>query len=1066
MARSKALAADPSLLNALKWRGIGPPRGGRVVAVAGDPSDPMTFYFGACAGGVWKTVDAGVYWRCVSDGFLTSATIGALAVAPSDPNVIYAGTGETTIRIDVSYGDGVYRSTDAGRTWQHLGLADTRHIGRICVHPQDPDLVYVAALGDAFGSNEARGVYRSKDGGRTWKKVLYRNADAGAVDLSMDPTNPRILYAGCWNARRSFWHLNSGGPGSGLWRSMDGGDTWEELSGRGGLPGGLLGKHGVSASAARAGRVYALVEAEGDKTGMWRSDDFGANWVQVSSHRDLMHRPWYYTHVFADPGHADTVYVTNLQMWKSTDGGVSYSEVTTPHGDNHDLWIDPRNPRRMIEGNDGGACVSFNGGATWSSIYNQKTAQFYRIDVDNQYPYRVYGTQQDNTSISVPSASEWGSITIGDCTYPGTGESGFIVVHPEDANIVYCGAVGSSPGGAGALQRYDHRTRQIRLVNVWPEKSRGVPPRELKYRFAWTFPLVFSPHDPKTLYAGGNRVFRTRDEGANWEAISPDLSLNDPTRQGHSGGPLTHDTAGAEVHATCACVTPSAHREAEIWASTDDGLVHVTRDGGSSWKKVTPKGLPELAYVGCVEISAHDADTVYVSATRYKLADYQPYLFRTTNGGRTWQSITGDLPKGEITRVVRADPVRPGLLFVGTETGIFYTLDDGAHWTRMGGGLPVAPVYDLKIKHGDLIAATHGRSFWILDDLSALRQLRDDTRAIQLVTPRETVRTKLTWSAGSGYGKSGISYGPAFGISGGSEMVTKADGSSSRQFLDVGEGAPNGAILHWWLPEGFTGAVRLTILDAKGQVVRVLASDDKALAAGRRPGTRAGLNRYVWDLRHTGPVRQDPSLNDRRNKPLSDDKEELHGPLVAPGRYTVVLEAGKQRLEAGLTVVKDPRVKTSQRAFEQQQALLLELSAKWSALNTGVNQLRAARRSLRALLARLAPAQGAQAALAARAQAMVDTLGSIESVLVDPKRESVRDVLRHQAGMDDQLADMVSVVAIADEAPTTPAREVSREAMAQVDAQLARLAQCCGPELEALNAALREAGVEVVAAGA
>ena len=1059
MARTKALAADPSLLNALKWRGIGPPRGGRVVAVAGDPRDPMTFYFGACAGGVWKTVDGGVYWRCVSDGFLTSATIGALAVAPSDPNVIYAGTGETTIRIDVSYGDGVYRSTDAGRTWQHLGLAATHHIGRICVHPQDPDLVYVAALGDAFGPNEERGVYRSKDGGRTWKKVLYRNADAGAVDLSMDPTNPRILYAGFWNARRSFWHLHSGGPGSGLWRSVDGGDTWEELSGRGGLPGGLLGKHGVSASAARAGRVYALVEAEGDKTGMWRSDDFGANWVQVSSHRDLMHRPWYYTHVFADPGHADTVYVTNLQMWKSTDGGVSYSEVTTPHGDNHDLWIDPANPKRMIEGNDGGACVSFNGGATWSSIYNQKTAQFYRIDVDNQYPYRVYGTQQDNTSISVPSASEWGSITLGDCTYPGTGESGFIVVHPEDPNIVYCGAVGSSPGGAGALQRYDHRTRQIRLVNVWPEKSRGVPPRELKYRFAWTFPLVFSPHDPKTLYAGGNRVFRTRDEGTNWEAISPDLSLNDPARQGHSGGPLTHDTAGAEVHATCACVAPSPHREAEIWASTDDGLVHVTRDGGGTWKNVTPKGLPELAYVGCVEISAHAADTVYVSATRYKLADYKPYLYRTTNSGRSWQSITGNLPEGEITRVLRADPVRPGLLFVGTETGIFYTLDDGAHWTRMGGGLPVAPVYDLKIKHGDLVAATHGRSFWILDDLSALRQLKDDTRTVQLVTPRETVRTKLTWSAGSGYGKSGISYGPAFGINGGSEMVTKPDGSASRQFLDVGEGVPNGAILHWWLPEGFDAAVRLTILDAKGHVVRVLASDDKALAPGRRPGTRTGLNRYVWDLRHTGPVRQDASLAERRNKPLSDDKEELHGPLVAPGRYTVVLEAGTQRLEAGLTVVKDPRVKTSQRAFEQQQALLLELSAKWSALNTGVNQLRALRRALRALLTRLAPTH---ASLATRAQALVDTLGEIESVLVDPKRESVRDVLRHQAGLDDQLADMVSVVAIADEAPTTPAREVSREAMSQVDAQLARLAQCCGAELAALNAALREAGVEVV----
>ncbi|MFM7533540.1 MAG: WD40/YVTN/BNR-like repeat-containing protein [Rubrivivax sp.] len=1064
MARSKALATDPSLLHALKWRGIGPPRGGRVVAVAGDPSDPMTFYFGACAGGVWKTVDGGVYWRCVSDGFLTSATIGALAVAPSDPNVIYAGTGETTIRIDVSYGDGVYRSTDAGRSWQHLGLAETRHIGRICVHPQDPNLVYVAALGDAFGPNEARGVYRSQDGGRTWKKVLYRNADAGAVDISMDPTNPRILYAGCWNARRSFWHLNSGGTGSGLWRSMDGGDTWEELSGRGGLPGGLLGKHGVSASAARAGRVYALVEAEGEKTGMWRSDDHGTNWVQVSSHRDLMHRPWYYTHVFADPGHADTVYVTNLQMWKSTDGGVSYTEVTTPHGDNHDLWIDPRNPRRMIEGNDGGACVSFNAGATWSSIYNQKTAQFYRIDVDNQYPYRVYGTQQDNTSISVPSASEWGSITLGDCTYPGTGESGFIVVHPEDSNIVYCGAVGSSPGGAGALQRYDHRTRQIRLINVWPEKSRGVPPRELKYRFAWTCPLVFSPHDPKTLYAGGNRVFRTRDEGANWEAISPDLSLNDPSRQGHSGGPLTHDTAGAEVHATCACVVPSAHREAEIWASTDDGLVHVTRNGGGSWKNVTPKAMPALAYVGCVELSAHDADTVYVSATRYKLADYQPYLFRTTNGGRSWQSITGDLPKGEITRVVRADPVRPGLLFVGTETGIFCSLDDGAHWTRMGGGLPVAPVYDLKIKHGDLVAATHGRSFWILDDLSALRQLREDARAVQLVTPRETVRTKLTWSAGSGYGKAGISYGPAFGISGGSEPVTAADGSTRRQFLDVGEGAPTGALLWWWLPAGFSGAVRLTVLDAKGQVVRTLASDDPALANGRRPGTRAGLNRYVWDLRHTGPTRQDPALSDRRNTPLADDKEELNGPLVAPGRYTLVLEAGRERLEAPLVVVKDPRVKTSQRAFEQQLALLRQLHEKWSALNDGVNRLRRLRGQLRALQPRLQGA--AHQAVAAQARALVQRLDAIESVMVDPLRESVRDVLRHQAGLDDQLADLVSVVAIADEAPTTPALEVSREAMAHVDEQLGQLQACCGPDLAALNAALRASGVEVVAAAA
>ena len=1057
-----ASAASPAF-DALKWRCIGPPRGGRVVAVAGDPKDAMTFYFGACAGGVWKTTDGGVYWRNVSDGFLTSATIGALAVAPSDPNVVYAGTGETTIRIDVSYGDGVYRSTDAGRTWQHLGLKETRHIGRICVHPQDPDLVYVAALGDAFGANPERGVYRSRNGGKTWEKVLDRGPDAGAVDLSMDPFNPRILYAGCWAARRSFWNLHSGGPGSGLWRSIDGGDTWQELSGRGGLPGGLLGKHGVSASGARAGRVWALVEAEGEATGLYRSDDHGERWTQVSTHRDLMHRPWYYTHVFADTGHADTVYITNLQMWKSTDGGVSFSEVTTPHGDNHDLWIDPKNPQRMVQGNDGGACVSFNAGQTWSSIYNQLTAQFYRLDVDNQYPYRVYGTQQDNTSISVPSASEWGAITLGDCTYPGTGESGFIAVHPTDPDIVYCGAVGSSPGGAGALQRYDHRTRQIRLVNVWPETSRGIAPRDLKYRFAWTYPLVFAPGDPKTLYAGGNRVFRTRNEGASWECISPDLSLNDPARQGHSGGPLTHDTAGAEVHATCACLALSTHRAGEIWASTDDGLVHVTRDDGATWANVTPRGrgvrMPELAYVGCVEISAHDADTVYVSATRYKLADYKPYLFRTRDGGKTWQSINGNLPEGEITRVIRADPVRPGLLFVGTETGIFFSRDDGVHWQRMPGGLPVAPVYDLKLKGSDLVAATHGRSFWVLDDIEPMRQLEGARSTVQLVTPRDTVRARLSWSAGSGFAKKGVSYGPAFGIGGGTETMVGPDGKPGRRFLEVGENPPNGALVYYQLPEGFTGPVKLSFLDEAGREVQAVASDDTTLANGKKPSTQPGLNRYVWDLRQRGPVKLDPALITRRNKPLAEDSEDISGPAVAPGRYRVVLEAAGQRLEAGFAVVKDPRVKTPQRAFEQQSALLRQLYDHWSRLNQGVNRIRLLRRQLRELERRLG---AGDQALAERGKSMVLALGAIEGVLVDVHRESSRDVLRHRAGLNDTLSDLISVVSIADEPPTQQAREVSAEAMAKVNAELARLDALVGGEIAALDAALRQAGIEVV----
>src|SRR5215469_2920379 len=655
-------------LDAMKWRCIGPPRGGRVVAVAGDCSNPMVAYFGACAGGIWKTIDGGAYWRCVSDGFMGSAAVGAIAVARSDSNVIYAGTGETTIRIDVSYGDGVYKSIDAGRTWTNVGLKASKHIGRIQIHPHNPDIAYVAALGDIFGPHEERGVFRTKDGGKSWEKVLFRNLDTGAVDLSLDPENPRVVFATMWQTRRNFWNLSSGGPGSGLFRSMDGGDTWEEITRAPGLPDGPLGKLGVSVSPAKSGRVWALIEAVGEKTGLYRSEDYGHRWFLVSSNRDLMHRPWYYTHVFADTRDGDTVYVTNLGMWKSVDGGVSFSEINTPHGDNHDLWIDPVDHRRMVEGNDGGACCTANGGMTWSSIYNQPTAQLYRIDTDDRYPYRVYGTQQDNTAIAVPSASLWGAITLGDYAYPGTGESGFIVVNPADNNLVYCGAIGSSPGGSGALQRYDYRTGQFTLVNVWPEESTGVAPKDLKYRFAWTFPLAFSPHDANVLYAGGNHVFRTRDEGVTWEEISPDLSLDDIARQGHSGGDITHESAGAEVHATCASLAPSPHRRGEIWASTDDGLVHVTRDDGKSWQNVTPAGMPELAYVGCVEISPHDADTIYVAATRYKLADYKSYLFRSTDGGRSFEPINGDFPVGEITRVVRADPVRRGLLFVGTET--------------------------------------------------------------------------------------------------------------------------------------------------------------------------------------------------------------------------------------------------------------------------------------------------------------------------------------------------------------------------------------------------------------
>ncbi|MER8543183.1 hypothetical protein NKH17_27935 [Mesorhizobium sp. M1334] len=1053
---------DPRGLAALKWRCIGPTRGGRVVAVAGDPIHPMVFYFGACAGGVWKTTDGGVYWRCISDGYFASASVGALEVARSDPNVIYAGMGETTIRGDVSYGDGVYRSSDAGGSWTHLGLKETRHIGKICIHPQDPELVFVAALGDVFGPNEERGLFRSKDGGKNWQKILYRGPDAGAVDISMDSKNPRILFATTWQTRRNFWSLNSGGPGSGLFRSFDGGDSWEELSGRNGLPSGLLGKIGVSVSEAQSGRVYALIEAEGDKIGLYRTDDYGDQWIQVSQNRDLMHRPFYYAHVFADPGQPETVYVNNLQMWKSSDGGLSFTEVTTPHDDNHALWIDPADPKRMIQGNDGGACVTFNGGETWSTIYNQPTAQFYRIDVDDQYPYRVYATQQDNTAISVPSASEWGVIPLSDCTYPGTGESGFIAVNPENPNIVYCGAVGSSPGSTSSLQRYDHRTRQIRVVNVWPEYTVSMAPKDMRYRFGWTFPISFSPHDPNMIYAGGNRVFRSIDEGSSWTVISPDLSLNDPARQDYSGGGLTSDNSGAEVHATCASLVESRHRKGEIWASTDDGLVQVTRNEGVLWSNVTPTDMPELAYVGSLEISPHDADTVYVAATRYKLCDYRPYLFRTKDGGKTWRSISGDFPIGEITRVLRADPVRPGLLFVGTETGVFFSLDDGARWSRMVGGLTVVPVYDLKIKGSDLIAGTHGRSFWILDDITPLRELAADQKDVKLIKPRPTVRTKLALAAGQGFSKVGISKAgigyQTWGIGAATEVMELEDGQIARRCLDCGENPPDGAIVYYWLPSDAEQPVKLTFQNADGSVIANFSSDDKDLPPHAKPGTKAGLNRFLWDLRYPGPTKLDRSLEIRKYKPLAADSDDPSGPAIVPGSYKVQLQTGGVDETVSFSVVKDPRITTTEKEFTEQSALLQELFGRLSALNQTVNHIRSIKRQTTDVHKRL----GDSTPLRERAQALVGQLEAIEGALIDIKQETPRDQERNPPGLKDKLVDLISVVAVADEAPTLPARQVADEIMSKVEEEIQKFGVLVDDEAAALNVALRSAGVEPI----
>ena len=1089
------LQSYPSQLQALKWRCIGPPRGGRVGAVAGHPTAPMVFYFGACAGGVWKTTNGGTYWENISDGFFNSAAIGAIAVAESDPNVIYAGTGETTIRIDVSYGDGIYKSTDGGDTWTHAGLKETRHIGKIRIHPQNPDLVYVAALGHAFGANSERGVFRSKDGGKNWEKVLFRSEKAGAVDLSMDPNNPRVLYAVIWETYRNFWELSSGGPDSGLYKSIDGGDTWTELTDNPGIPKGIKGKIGVAVSPPKPNRVWAIIEAE--KGGLCRSDDGGQTWELLTDNRDLWHRPWYYCHIYADPQDPDTVYILNLKMWKSTDGGHTFTEITTPHGDNHDLWIDPCNPQRMVEGNDGGACVSFNGGEIWSTIYNQLTAQFYRVAVDNQFPYRVYATQQDNSSISVPSASEYGGISWNDCYPAGTGESGHIAVHPEDANIVYIGAVGSSPGGGGALQRYDHRTRQIRLVTVWPEAYFGWGVKDLKYRFNWTFPIAFSPHDPTVLYTAGNLVFRSTDEGSSWEAISPDLTRNDVTKLGPSGGPITKDCSGAEHYATVYTFVESPHEPGLFWAGSDDGLIHISRDGGQNWENITPPDLPEWSLIHTLEASPHDSATAYVAVTRYKLDDYQPYLYKTDDYGQTWTKISDSFPDGEITRVIREDPVCEGLLYVGTETGIYFShqgKDASPTWQRLNNNLPVVPVYDLVVKDEDLVAATHGRSFWILDDLTPLRQLTAAgisrlgslshsqsevaQSSAQLFAPRPTYRCWRQWSTNMFRSDAGVNYMMALGAAAAFYEEKLPNGERERRYLDAGESPPHGVIVYYLLKEKPAEECSLTFLDANREDITTFTSQaDDADEADVNPGTanqqaaisiptEPGLNRFVWDMRYpdaqeilvepTGEKSATPSKTPK-DKPNS-------GPLAAPGEYQVQLKVGDQQMTQSFELRIDPRVAASQEHLDAQFELWCKIRDKISETHQSIDRLRRIRGQVQAWTDRVAELQNFDSdAISEAAAALHQKLETIETELIQTEADSLADRLRLPTRLSDKLANLISVVSIADAAPPQQAYDVFEHLSSQVDEQLDQFQSLIQTDVVAFNDLIR--GAELPAVG-
>ncbi len=1023
------------LYGGMKWRLIGPYRGGRVLAVAGVPGDPTVYYFGGVAGGVWKTTDAGSTWQPLFDKQPISS-IGSIAVAESDPNIIYVGTGEACIRGNISFGDGVYKSTDGGKTWQNIGLRDTRHIGRVIVHPHNPDIVFVAALGHAYGPNQERGIFRSADGGKTWEKVLYKDEKTGGIDIAFDRTNPRILFAALWEAYRTPWSLTSGGLGSGLYRSADGGTTWKRLEGNG-LPKGLLGRIGVAVSPADPNRIYALIEAE--EGGLYRSDDGGDTWTRVNDDHRFRQRAWYYTHVFADPKNADTVYVLNTGMYRSTDGGKTFTLLTAPHGDHHGLWIDPTNPQRMINGNDGGANISVDSGKSWTRQDNQPTAQFYHVITDNRFPYYVYGAQQDNSTVAIASRSDHGYIDRSDWYPVGGGESGYIAPDPRDPNIVFAGSY------MGYITRFDKRTGQSEQISPWPEVTDGAGAANLKHRFQWTEPIVISPHDPNVLYHAAEVLFKSTNGGMSWTQISPDLTRNDKSKQQVSGGPITKEDTGVEYYDVIFAVAESPVQKDLIWVGTDDGLVHITRDAGKNWTKVTPQEMHEWSMISLIDPSPHDAAAAYIAVDRHKFDDFHPYIYKTSDFGKTWTKITNGLLENAYMHAVREDSKKRGLLYAGTEIGMFVSFDDGGHWMPLQLNLPVTPIHDLVAHGDDLVAATHGRSFWILDDLSPLRQFDGNLAAadVHLYTPQIALRTHI--------------------------------GHSNPRGRPVGENPPDGAILYYYLKaapkekEKEKEEVTLEIRDAQGKLVRKYTSREKRETEAppewpeqEKPEERlpaeAGMNRFVWNLRYEGATRIPGYFT-------GEYDEGLRGPLALPGKYTVRLTAAGKTVEAPLEVRLDPRVTTPQADLEKQFELRRNIQTRLTEISDTVNQIRDLRAQLQALRKRLAgqaPGASSRSSLATAAEELTKKITAVEEELIQVKLKSSQDSLNYPLKVDGKLAQLASLVESADTAPTKQSYDLFDVLSGQVEAQVARWRDIAAKDVPAFNDSMRKENIPLI----
>ncbi len=976
-----------SLYSGLKWRSIGPFRGGRCLSVSGIKGKPLTYYMGATGGGVWRTEDGGNTWFPISDTTFHSSSVGALAIAPSDPNIIYVGMGEAAIRNTLSLGDGIYKSTDAGRSWKYIGLEHSYSVGRIIVHPTNPNIAFVAVLGQVFGKNKERGLYRTLDGGATWQQVLSKNDSTGAIDVKFDPTNPAILYSSLWQANRTAWSLTSGGDGSGLYKSTDGGTTWNSLSQNPGMPKGIIGKICVSISPANPDRVFAMIENE--HGGLFRSDDGGKKWSQIDTNNNLTQRPWYFSGVFADPKNQDVVYVMNVEFWKSVDGGHSFSKVGQEHGDNHDMWFNPENPDNFIIGSDGSAAITFNGGQTWSK-HSLPTSQFYHVNLDNDFPYNIYGAQQDWGSIRIASRTTGNSIGRNDWYGVAGGEAGYIVPDPNNPDITYGGEYD------GQLSKYTKSIDQYQAISVYPESGLGEGSCMKKYRFQWTFPISFSPFDSKTMYVTSQFVHRTTNQGQSWEILSPDLTRNEGEMQCSSGGLITKDNTGAETYPDIFAFAESPIKKGVFWAGTDDGFVHVSTDDGKHWQRITPPSLPQWAIISIVEPSHYDAATCYVAAHRYKWDDRHPYIFKTSDYGASWKQITDGISENAFTRCVREDPHRRGLLYAGTETGMYVSFNDGSSWQSLQLNLPMTPIHDIQVqaRDNDLVIATHGRSFWVLDDITPLYQLNDAIASSKhcLFAPRKTMRI---------------------------------DGGSTDTAITDGQNAPNGAIIRYFLKEKPTSELRLLFLsdqgdtiisysstkDKKGEPIKIKKEfyEDSQI---KRPGiipADSGMNVFVWDLRYTDAVEVSGGLILQGS---------LGGPKVIPGKYVVRLLEGDTLLgEQPLEVFEYPKIKVEQADLLQQKELSLKIRDELSSIHKTVNRLRKIKNNIDGYLAGFHDTIEAKP-LKDAAKPILDTLEKIEDELIQKKIKAGEDVLRFPIGLNDKLAILYDVVKSADAKPT------------------------------------------------